>query len=115
MKTSCGRKIASLGIISSMLFDLTREAGCEDMSCLATFFEICGHALDSEPNSKRHMDTIFQILSKEITDANAKKQFDKLCKWRLDMPNTNPLEKVYLGLIIKGTIPRVPPFSIFSL
>ena len=28
-----------------------------------------------------------------------------------DIPNRYPLNKVYMGLIIKGTIPRVPPFS----
>ena len=28
-----------------------------------------------------------------------------------DIPNKYPLYKVYMGLIIKGTIPRVPPFS----
>ena len=28
-----------------------------------------------------------------------------------DIPNKYPLFKVYMGLIIKGTIPRVPPFS----
>ena len=28
-----------------------------------------------------------------------------------DIPNRYPLYKVYMGLIIKGTIPRVPPFS----
>ena len=27
-----------------------------------------------------------------------------------DMPNKYPLYKVYMGLIIKGTIPRVPAF-----
>ena len=43
------------------------------------------------------MDTIFQALSKEIIDANVKKQFDKLCKWRLehckwcDAAHTRPL------------------------
>ena len=28
-----------------------------------------------------------------------------------DLPNKYPLYKVYTGLIIKGTIPRVPAFS----
>ena len=84
MQTSCGKKIVTLRIISTMLRDLTKEAACEDISCFATFFEICGGALDSEPNSKRLMDTIFRILSKEITEANVKKQFDRLCKWRLE-------------------------------
>ncbi len=30
-----------------------------------------------------------------------------------DIPNKYPLYKVYMGLIIKGTIPRVPPFSLW--
>ena len=30
-------------------------------------------------------------------------------------PNKNPLYEVYVGLIIKGTIPRVPPFSLWIL
>ena len=29
-----------------------------------------------------------------------------------DIPNKYPLYKVYMGLIIKGTIPRVPAFSL---
>ena len=32
-----------------------------------------------------------------------------------DIPNKNPLYKVYMGLIIKGTIPRVPTFSLWLL
>ena len=28
---------------------------------------------------------------------------------------TGPLYKVYMGLIIKGTIPRVPPFSLWGI
>ena len=28
-----------------------------------------------------------------------------------DIPNRYPLYKVYMGLMIKGTISRVPPFS----
>ena len=32
-----------------------------------------------------------------------------------DIPNRYPLYKVYMGLIIKGTIPRVPPFSPWSM
>ena len=31
-----------------------------------------------------------------------------------DIPNKYPLYKVYMGLIVKGTIPRVPPFSPMS-
>ena len=31
------------------------------------------------------------------------------------IPNKYPLHKVYMGLIIKGTIPRVPPFSLWNL
>ena len=30
-------------------------------------------------------------------------------------PNKYPLYKVYIGLIIKGTIPKVPAFSLWSL
>ena len=30
-----------------------------------------------------------------------------------DIPNKYPLYKVYMGLIIKGTIPRVPQFSLW--
>ena len=30
-----------------------------------------------------------------------------------DIPNKYPLYKVYMGLIIKCTIPRVPPFSLW--
>ena len=29
-----------------------------------------------------------------------------------DIPNKYPLYKVYMGLSMKGTIPRVPPFSL---
>ena len=29
-----------------------------------------------------------------------------------NIPNKYPLYMVYMGLIIKGTIPRVPPFSL---
>ena len=36
----------------AQLFALTRGAACEDISCLATLFEICGRALDSEPTVK---------------------------------------------------------------
>ena len=32
-----------------------------------------------------------------------------------DIPNKYPLYKVYMGLIIKGTIPRVPPFSLWII
>ena len=32
-----------------------------------------------------------------------------------DIPNRYPLYKVYMGLIIRGTIPRVPPFSSWSM
>lgn len=84
MKTSCGKKFVTFPVISHMLYALTRDAACEDISCLATFFEICGPALDSEPNWKKHMDTIFHVLSKEITDADVKKQVDKLRQWRLE-------------------------------
>ncbi len=31
-----------------------------------------------------------------------------------DIRNKYPLYKVYMGLIIKGTIPRVPPFSLWD-
>ena len=84
LQTSCGKKFVSLRIISTMLHDLTRKAACEDISCLATFLEICGGALDSEPRSKTHVDKIFRILSKEIADAKVKKQFETLREWRLE-------------------------------
>ena len=32
-----------------------------------------------------------------------------------DIPSKYPLYKVYMGLIIKGTIPRVPPFSLWIM
>jgi len=82
MKTSCGKQCVSFRVISEMLYELTRDATCEDISCLSTFFEICGRTLDSEPNAKGYLDTIFRVLSKEIKDADVKRQFDKLSKWR---------------------------------
>ena len=59
---------------------------------------------EDEPNVDEH------ICSKGLVQPPTRKVATPTFRI-IGIPNRYPLYKVYMGLIIKGTIPRVPPFS----
>ena len=47
-----------------------------------------------------------------VSYSRGEEWIDEILSWEtVDIPNKYPTYKVYVGLIIKGTIPRVPPFT----
>ena len=78
-----GKRIIQHKVISQMLWDVTREATCEDIKCIRCFCEIWAPAADgSDDYPKKLMDSVFRVLSEEITDSSVKDELKQVVQHR---------------------------------